>query len=201
MLSPYSKKVIELFQNPKNMGEMENPDAVGQKGNPTCGDVMKIYLKIEDNRIKDIKFQTMGCIAAISTSSMITELAKGKTLEEAFTQTAYSLMATISPNLKKISPNVEKTLKIRAEDKQALLFDFLSEFLYIFDVDGLIFSEINVNYIKKIDDEYELQANMKGEKFSRAIHELGIEVKAITYSFMNIEEKVNNVEINIVFDI
>jgi SHS2 domain-containing protein len=125
----------------------------------------------------------------------------GKTLEEAFTQTAYSLMATISPNLKKISPNVEKTLKIRAEDKQALLFDFLSEFLYIFDVDELIFSEINVNYIKNIDDEYELQANMKGEKFSRAIHELGIEVKAITYSFMKIEENIDNVEINIVFDI
>ena len=83
MLSPYSKKVIELFQNPKNMGEMENPDAVGEVGNPSCGDVMRISLKIKDNKIKDIKFQTMGCIAAIATSSMITELAKGKTLEEA----------------------------------------------------------------------------------------------------------------------
>ncbi len=79
----YSKKVLELFRNPKNLGEIKNPDAVGIVGNPACGDVMKIYLKIKDNKIKDIKFQTMGCAAAIATSSMITELAKGKTLEEA----------------------------------------------------------------------------------------------------------------------
>ena len=79
----YNKKVIELFQNPKNMGEMKKPDAVGAVGNPTCGDVMKIYLKVDGDVIKDIKFQTMGCAAAIATSSMITELAKGKTIEEA----------------------------------------------------------------------------------------------------------------------
>ena len=83
MTSTYSEKVIELFHNPKNMGEMENPDAVGEVGNPSCGDVMKIYLKIKDNKIEDIMFQTMGCIAAIATSCMIAELAKGKTLEEA----------------------------------------------------------------------------------------------------------------------
>ena len=83
MSSLYSKKVMELFKNPKNMGEMKNPDAVGEKGNPACGDVMRIYLKIADNKIKDVKFQTMGCVAAIATSSMITELAKGKTLAEA----------------------------------------------------------------------------------------------------------------------
>jgi len=83
MLSTYSKKVIKLFQNPKNMGEMKNPDAVGEVGNAVCGDIMKIYLKIKDGKIKDIKFQTMGCIAAIATSSITTELAKGKTLEQA----------------------------------------------------------------------------------------------------------------------
>ncbi len=83
MKSIYSKKVLELFKNPKNLGEIKNPDAVGMVGNPACGDIMKIYLKIEDNKIKDIKFQTMGCAAAIATSSMITELAKGKTLEQA----------------------------------------------------------------------------------------------------------------------
>lgn len=84
-MEPYSKEVMDLFKCPKNMGEMKNPDAVGQVGNPHCGDIMKIYLKINDKnkRIEDIKFQTMGCIAAISTSSMITELAKGKTLEQA----------------------------------------------------------------------------------------------------------------------
>lgn len=79
----YSKEVLEHFSNPHNMGEMKNPDAVGEMGNPSCGDVMKIYLKIDKNKIKDIKFQTMGCAAAIATSSMITDLAKGKTLEEA----------------------------------------------------------------------------------------------------------------------
>jgi len=84
----YTKEVMEEFQNPKNVGEIENPDAVGQIGNPSCGDVMKISLKIEKNSkgkdfIKDIKFQTFGCAAAIATSSMVTELAKGKTLEEA----------------------------------------------------------------------------------------------------------------------
>jgi len=79
----YSEKVLKLFRNPKNMGEIKDADAVGTVGNPSCGDVMKIYLKIEDGKIKDIKFQTMGCAAAIATSSMITELAKGKTLEEA----------------------------------------------------------------------------------------------------------------------
>jgi len=78
----YSKKVLAFFKNPKNLGEMKNPDAIGEVGNPTCGDIMRIYLKIDKktNKIKDIKFQTMGCIAAIATSSMVTELAKGKTL-------------------------------------------------------------------------------------------------------------------------
>ena len=83
MNTDYTKKVIEHFQHPRNMGEMENPDAVGEKGNPMCGDVMKIYLKIKDEKIKDIKFQTMGCAAAISTSSILTELVKGKTIEQA----------------------------------------------------------------------------------------------------------------------
>ncbi|MFA5052715.1 MAG: iron-sulfur cluster assembly scaffold protein [Parcubacteria group bacterium] len=79
----YSKEVMEHFQNPRNMGALENPEAVGNVGNPVCGDMMKIYLKIKDGVIKDIGFETLGCVAAIATSSMITELAKGKTLEEA----------------------------------------------------------------------------------------------------------------------
>lgn len=84
----YTKEVIEHFSHPKNMGEIKNADAVGTVGNPVCGDVMKIYLKIKKDKkgkeiIKDIKFQTMGCAAAIATSSMVTELAKGKTLEQA----------------------------------------------------------------------------------------------------------------------
>ena len=79
----YNERVLEHFQNPHNMGKMDNPDAEATVGNPQCGDVMKIMLKIDDNKIEDIKFQTMGCAAAIATSSMATDLAKGKTLEDA----------------------------------------------------------------------------------------------------------------------
>jgi nitrogen fixation NifU-like protein len=79
----YSDKVLEHFKNPKNQGNMENPDAVGELGNPACGDVMKIYLKIEENIIEDIKFETLGCAAAIAVSSALTELVKGKNIDEA----------------------------------------------------------------------------------------------------------------------
>ena len=125
----------------------------------------------------------------------------GPSLEEAFSQTAYSLMATITPDLKKITPKIEKKITIKAEDKEALLFDFLSEFLYIFDVDELVFSQIYVSKIEKFNDNYKLQATLKGEKFDLNKHEIGIEVKAITYSFMNIEEKHASTIIDIVFDI
>lgn len=79
----YSKKVMEHFLNPRNMGEMKEPNGTGKVGNPICGDVMHVSIKVKDNKIDDIKFLTLGCAAAIATSSMITELAKGKTLEEA----------------------------------------------------------------------------------------------------------------------
>ena len=79
----YSEKVIEHFKHPHNMGKIEDADAIGKKGNPACGDVMHVYIKVKDDRIVDIKFETMGCAAAIATSSMITELAKGKTIDEA----------------------------------------------------------------------------------------------------------------------
>lgn len=79
----YSDKVMDHFTNPRNVGEIENASGVGEVGNAKCGDIMKIYLDIEDNRIKDVKFKTFGCGAAIATSSMVTELVMGKTLEEA----------------------------------------------------------------------------------------------------------------------
>jgi nitrogen fixation NifU-like protein len=82
-MTMYTEKVMEHFSNPRNMGEVENPDGIGQVGNPTCGDVMKITIKVEDGRIADVQFKTLGCAAAIATSSITTEMAKGRTLEEA----------------------------------------------------------------------------------------------------------------------
>lgn len=79
----YNEKVMDHFMNPRNVGEIENPDGVGLVGNPVCGDVMKMTIKVKDNKIEDIKFKTFGCGAAIATSSMVTELVKGHTLEEA----------------------------------------------------------------------------------------------------------------------
>lgn len=79
----YSKKVMAHFSNPKNVGEIEDADGIGEVGNPTCGDMMTIYIKVEDNVLTDVKFKTFGCGAAIATSSMITEMARGKTIEDA----------------------------------------------------------------------------------------------------------------------
>ncbi|MEK6689853.1 MAG: Fe-S cluster assembly scaffold protein NifU [Nitrospirota bacterium] len=79
----YSEKVMEHFRNPRNMGEMENPDGIGKVGNPVCGDVMELYIKVKNNIIIDARFQTFGCGAAIATSSMVTELVKGKSIDEA----------------------------------------------------------------------------------------------------------------------
>jgi nitrogen fixation NifU-like protein len=79
----YSEKVMEHFRNPRNVGEIPDADGVGVVGNPVCGDLMKITIKVEDERIKEVRFQTFGCGAAIATSSMITELAKGMKLEDA----------------------------------------------------------------------------------------------------------------------
>ncbi len=83
----YSDKVMDHFQNPRNVGEIPDADGVGEVGNAVCGDIVRIYLKVNDNRIEDIKFKTFGCGAAIATSSMVTEMVKGKTLEEAMAVT------------------------------------------------------------------------------------------------------------------
>ncbi len=79
----YTEKVMEHFSNPRNIGEIENADGVGEVGNPVCGDMMSFYINVEDNKITDVKFKTFGCVAAIAVSSMVTEMAMGKTLEEA----------------------------------------------------------------------------------------------------------------------
>lgn len=79
----YSEKVMEHFRNPRNVGEIKNPDGIGHVGNPVCGDIMELYIKVKNNIIVDAKFKTFGCGAAIATSSMVTELVKGKTIDEA----------------------------------------------------------------------------------------------------------------------
>ena len=91
----YSEKVMDHFMNPRNVGEIENADGVGQVGNAKCGDIMKMYMKIEDDVIKDVRFKTFGCGAAVATSSMATELVKGKTVEEALSLTNKAVMEAL----------------------------------------------------------------------------------------------------------
>jgi nitrogen fixation NifU-like protein len=87
----YSEKVMDHFTNPRNVGEMEDADGIGEEGNPVCGDAMKIFIKVKDNVITDLKFKTFGCASAIAVSSMVTELAKGMTIDEAMKITKSSL--------------------------------------------------------------------------------------------------------------
>ncbi len=87
----YSKKLMDHFSNPRNVGEIEDADGIGEEGNPTCGDVMKLFIKVKDNVITDAKFLTFGCGAAIACSSMVTEMAKDKTVDEAMTITKESI--------------------------------------------------------------------------------------------------------------
>ena len=91
----YSEKVMDHFMNPRNVGEIEGANAVGQVGNAKCGDIMKIYMDIEDGIIRDVKFKTFGCGAAIATSSMATEMVKGKTVEEALKLTNRAVMEAL----------------------------------------------------------------------------------------------------------
>jgi nitrogen fixation NifU-like protein len=87
----YSEKVMDHFTNPRNVGEMDDADGIGSEGNPVCGDAMKIFIKVKDDKITDAKFQTFGCGAAIAVSSMVTEMVKGMTLDEAMSVTKASL--------------------------------------------------------------------------------------------------------------
>ena len=87
----YSEKVMDHFMNPRNVGEIEDPDGVGEVGNPVCGDMMTFYIKVKDDRLEDVKFRTFGCGAAIAVSSMVSEMAKGMTLKEAMKITPSSV--------------------------------------------------------------------------------------------------------------
>jgi nitrogen fixation NifU-like protein len=95
MAQLYNEKVMDHFMNPRNVGEMTDADGVGMEGNPTCGDAMQLFIKVENDRIVDAKFKTFGCGAAIAVSSMITEMVKGKTLDEALSMSKEAVAAEL----------------------------------------------------------------------------------------------------------
>jgi len=101
MMAFYSEKVMDHFANPRNVGEIKDASGVGEVGNPVCGDMMKFYIKVKDNKIEDVKFKTFGCGAAIALSSMVSEMALGKTLEEALEITN----AAVAKELGGLPPN------------------------------------------------------------------------------------------------
>ena len=118
-MEEYSNKVMDHFMNPRNVGEIENADGVGTVGNPVCGDIMKMYLKIENNIIQDAKFKTFGCGAAVATSSMATELIKGKTVDEALDITNRAVAEALDglPPIKMHCSNLaEQAIKAAIED-------------------------------------------------------------------------------------
>ncbi len=129
----YSEKVMEHFQNPRNVGVIEDADGVGQVGNPVCGDMMSFYIKVKDNRIEDVKFQTFGCGAAIAVSSMVSEMAMGKTIEDALKITNKSVAEELgglpknklhcsnlgADALHKAIENYKEKKKAKAEKKEA----------------------------------------------------------------------------------
>ncbi len=117
--SLYSEKVMGHFKNPRNVGEMENPDGVGHVGNPVCGDIMELYIKVKDGTIVDAKFKTFGCGAAIATSSMVTEMVKGKSIEEALeisNKAVAEALGGLPPVKMHCSVLAEEALKSALED-------------------------------------------------------------------------------------
>lgn len=115
----YSEKVMEHFRHPRNVGEMDNPDGIGKVGNPVCGDIMELYIKVKDGVIVDAKFQTFGCGAAIATSSMVTELVKGKSLDEALkisNKTVAEALDGLPANKLHCSVLAEEALQAAIED-------------------------------------------------------------------------------------
>ena len=121
----YSEKVMDHFRNPRNVGVIEDADGVGEVGNPVCGDMMKITIKVDKatNSIADIKFQTLGCGAAIATSSLVTEMAKGKTLDEAMKITR----TTVAEGLDGLPPNKLHCSNLAADGLHKAIEDYLSK--------------------------------------------------------------------------
>ncbi len=119
----YSEKVLEHFRNPKNVGVIEDADGIGTVGNPVCGDLMTMYIKVENDRIVDIKFQTFGCGAAIATSSMATELAIGRTIEEALQITKQ----TVAEALGGLPPQKMHCSNLAADALKRAIADYLKK--------------------------------------------------------------------------
>ena len=119
----YSEKVMDHFMNPRNVGEIEDPDGVGEEGNPVCGDMMTFYIKVKDNRLEDVKFKTFGCGAAIAVSSMVSEMAKGKTLEEAMKITPQS----VADELEGLPKNKFHCSNLGAQALQKAIKDYQSK--------------------------------------------------------------------------
>nr|7C8M_A Chain A, Nitrogen-fixing NifU domain protein [Methanothrix thermoacetophila]7C8M_C Chain C, Nitrogen-fixing NifU domain protein [Methanothrix thermoacetophila] len=119
----YSKKVMEHFMNPRNVGVIDDPDGYGKVGNPVCGDLMEIFIKVGDEKIEDIKFRTFGCGAAIATSSMITEMARGKSLEEAMRITRND----VADALDGLPPQKMHCSNLAADALHAAINDYLSK--------------------------------------------------------------------------
>lgn len=134
----YSEKVMEHFTNPRNVGEIENADGVGEVGNAKCGDIMKMYLKIDGDVIEDIKFKTFGCGSAIASSSMATELIKGKTIDEVMKLTNKSVVEALDG-----LPPVKVHCSVLAEQavKAALLDYSKKSNVHIEGLDGIDFSD------------------------------------------------------------
>ncbi len=119
-MTQYTEKVMDHFMNPRNVGEIENPDGVGTVGNPACGDIMKMYIKVEDDKIVEARFKTFGCGAAIATSSMATEMIKGKTIDEAMKLTNQAVTEALGG-----LPKVKRHCSVLAEQAlQSALDDY-----------------------------------------------------------------------------
>ena len=145
----YSDKVMDHFKNPRNVGEIDDANGVGEVGNAKCGDIMKVYLKVEDNIIKDVKFQTFGCGSAIASSSMATELIKGKTLEEAW-ELSNKAVAEALDGL----PPVKMHCSVLAEQAiKAALIDYAKKNnIHIPELDGIVIDDDHDHH-HDIEDE------------------------------------------------
>jgi nitrogen fixation NifU-like protein len=119
----YSEKVMDHFMHPRNVGEIENPDGIGEEGNPVCGDMMTFYIKVKDNRLEDVKFKTFGCGAAIAVSSMVSEMAMGKTLDEALKITP----ASVAEELQGLPKNKYHCSNLGAQALHKAIEDYLSK--------------------------------------------------------------------------